>query len=355
MCGLRLLKMGRGVGWFARGVLALVTIPRVSLGQSKPVVELRWDVPAQCPNASYVQERIRDIAGDLEVTPDRLRAEGRIVWSGEKYQLTLVVTSGTASGRRELESDSCEHLSGAAAVALSLLARVASNQESVLTTEDLGDPQIGPGTRSGPPDAATNAAEGSATRPPAPIGPERTGNGTVSPQSKTAFRWHLRIPTIGASLNSLPGLTFGYGLGMGASYAQWEAVLSGYYWPARGVKAYWPVYVANAAQYSADLDFCRTWRIGRFGGAPCLRSGVTQLRVTGTSIGLVPESASATVFRAGAGLFLRLQVAEWAALFATGATELNTSRPILVNQGFGRVYQFPLMSLEFGLGSELIF
>jgi hypothetical protein len=354
MCGLRLLSMRRAAGWITSGALALAVVPRVSFGQSKPVIELRWEVPAQCPNASYVQERIRDIVGDLEVTPDRLRAEGRIISSGEKYQLTLVVTSGTASGKRELESESCEHLSGAAAVALSLLARAASNQESVLTTEDLGDPETGPDAGSGPPNTP-DAAEGLKTTPPAPMGPQRNGNTRDGLQSKTAFRWHLRVPTIGVSLNSMPGLTSGYGLGVGVSYAKWETLLNGYYWPARELEGRWSGQVAKVAQYSVDLDFCRTWLMGRFGIGTCLRSGLTRLLVTGTSVGLVPESASATTFRAGAGILVRLHITDWAALFASGATEINTSRIVLTNEGLGQVYQFPLLNLKFGLGTELIF
>jgi hypothetical protein len=54
-------------------------------------------------------------------------------------------------------------------------------------------------------------------------------------------------------------------------------------------------------------------------------------------------------------LVVRFYVAEWAGLFATGAAEINTSRPVFVNQGFGQVYESSLLSLKFGLGTELIF
>jgi hypothetical protein len=70
---------------------------------------------------------------------------------------------------------------------------------------------------------------------------------------------------------------------------------------------------------------------------------------------LVPKLASATVPRTGVAVLLRYYMTEWAALFLTGACEIGMSRPRLVSQGFGQIYQFPYLSLKFGLGTEWIF
>ncbi len=352
---LRPLRVFRGLGSRAGWALAAVTMVRIAFGQSKPIVELRWDGPSQCPNASSVQERIRDIAGSVEVAPDRLRADGQITWTGEKYRLILVVSSGSASGTRVVESDSCEPLAGAAAISLGLLVRVARNAETVLTEEDLVGPLPVPGSRDAQPESTHRQSGGSVAPPLSPGRPDAGGNETDGLGSRTAVYWHLRVPTIGVGFGTLPAMTLGYGLGLGAGYSRWEAAFTGYFWPERSVQGPLPGYGANVTRYSVDLDICRTWRIDRFEGAPCLRAGLMQVVAKGTGEGFISKSANATVLTTGVAVLLRIYMTEWAALFLTGASEIDTSRPRLLNQGFGEIYRFPVLALKFGLGSEWIF
>jgi len=69
----------------------------------------------------------------------------------------------------------------------------------------------------------------------------------------------------------------------------------------------------------------------------------------------VLKSASATVFTAGAALMARFYFSKRIALLVTGASEIASARPQLVNPAFGQIYEFARVSFKFSLGSEWIF
>ena len=342
-------------GLRASSILAVMSMAQLSFAQSKAAIELDWDAPSQCPTANDVQDHIREIVGNLEVPPNHLRAEGRILRLGERYRLTLVITSGSATGRRELESDSCDHLAGAAGVALSLLVQVASNTDEMLTPDVLGEPFPGSPHSPNPPQEAANSGSSPRATELKPRRPEPESRVTLGSASKNAVDVHLRLPTVATSLGTAPGLTLGYGLGLGATYSQWGAAVTGYYWPERQLSSPWPGYGANLTRYSADLDICRTWRVESFEAGPCVRAGLMRAIARGTGTGMVFKSAGATVFTAGATLMARFYFTKWVALILTGASEIGSGRPKLVNPVFGQIYEFSLVSFKFSLGSEWIF
>ena len=100
-----------------------------ALAQSTAGPELLWTAPANCPQEAGVRERLRSIIGGLNVSQSRLRAEGEVTQVDGHFHLKLVVHDGELVGERSLDSDSCEDLAGATAVALGLLLR----SESPLT------------------------------------------------------------------------------------------------------------------------------------------------------------------------------------------------------------------------------
>ena len=342
-------------GLRASSILTVMTLSRLGFAQSKAAIELVWDAPSQCPTANDVQDHIRGIVGDLEVPPTHLRAEGRILRIGERYRLTLVITSGTATGTRELESDSCEHLAGAAGVALSLLVQVASTTDEMLTPDVLGEPFPGSPRRQNPTQETTSSGSGPPVTEHKPQRPEPESREDLGSASKNEVDVHLRLPTVATSLGTAPGLTVGYGLGLGVTYAQWEGAVTGYYWPERHISSQWPGYGANLTRYSADLDICRTWRVESFEAGPCVRAGVMRAIGSGTGTGMVLKSASATVFTAGAALMARFYFSKRIALLVTGGSEMASARPQLVNPAFGQIYEFARVSFKFSLGSEWIF
>src|SRR6185436_12485578 len=101
-------------------------------------------------------ERIRAIAGSLTQRESRLRADGTITKEDGHFHLRLVVRDGELVGERNIVTDSCEDLAGAAAVALGLLLR----SETPLTERELGG-----GVTAGSPGAGEPAAANSPARP----------------------------------------------------------------------------------------------------------------------------------------------------------------------------------------------
>lgn len=334
----------------AGGALAMLTASEVTFGQSPPVLELSWDAPPQCPQGESVQDRIRALIGSTEVRPDQLRAEGQIARSGDKYRLTLVVRSGSASGTRTLESDSCDHLVGAAAVALGLLVRLARAAAVPLTSEALSAPSAEGG------EPRTNRPETAARREPA-LSNKPVPSPPLSDHAGTDqnFRVLLRAPSIELGLGSLPGLSFGYAAGAGASYADWQALLTGVFWPKRTSSSELPGFDVAATRYSVSLDGCRAWHLGSFEWFPCLRAGLVHIDASSTGKGIIPLTASTSVFSAGAVLGTKLHMSRWVALFLTASGELQTYRPRLMNEGVGELYRFPLGTMKFGLGTEWVF
>jgi len=355
------------------GSLAALLTTHASRAQVAPVLELRWDAPPQCPTGDAVQDRIRTLVGGMVVRRDQLRAEGRIIQSGEKFHLTLIVRSGSAAGVRMLESDSCDHLTGAAAVGLGLLVRRARTATTPLTSDALGSPPSETGELSeGPPPteisqgAPAPAATNMATRPTprkseaagAPAGalPPPTSTPEVdTAESPRKLKVLLRAPSVEFGIGSLPGLSTGYALGAGAKYENWRAFVTGVYWPRHSVESQWPAFGVDVTRYAVEFDACRGWYSGSFEWAPCLHAGLTHLVAGGTGEGVLSVKSTTSVFSAGATLDTKLRLASWAALFLSVTGELHTSRPIFVNKEIGELYRSQVLGLKFGLGSEWLF
>lgn len=349
--------------------LAALTANQVGLGQNPSVLELHWDAPSQCPQSDVLQERIRALVGSTEVRPEQLRAEGRITRIEDKYHLVMLVRSGSAVGIRELDSDSCDHLTGAAAVALGLLVRRARSAATPLSSEVLGAPPQETGEPSAdrpPTDESHNALspsnvdagpqpgpQNNATRaPPAVAHQPPTSNAAGSTRKLKGL---LRAPSVEIGLGSLPGLSAGYAIGAGVSYEAWQAVLTGVLWPQRTVHSQWPGFGVEVTRYSLALDGCRAWRSGRLEWAPCVHTGLVKIVASGTGPGILPVKSNTSVWSAGASFETKLRFAPWVALLLAVTGELQTTRPRLVTKEIGEIYRFPIVGLKFGLGSEWLF
>jgi len=355
------------------GALVTLAVSQVSVAQSSPVLELRWDAPRQCPTADAVQDRIRTLVGGAEVRREQLRAEGQIIQSGDKFHLTLIVRSGSAVGVRMLESDSCDHLTGAVAVGLGLLVRRARTTSTPLTSEALGAPptqagepreerrpseeardapspsDTGAAAPSAPPNDVVPAAPTTPRSPPSPMPTRDTAGSTRK------LKVLVRAPSVEIGTGSLPGLSTGYALGAGVRYEAWQAFLTGVYWPRRTVESQWPGFGVDVTRYAVELDGCRVWRSGPFEWAPCVHAGLTNIVAGGTGKGFHSMQTSASVVSAGATLDTKLHLASWAALYLAATGELQTSRARFVNKEIGELYRSPILGLKFGLGSEWLF
>lgn len=352
--------------------LCVLLASNVCRSQATPVLALQWDAPANCPQSDAVQDRIRALVGDGEVRPELLRAEGRITRNGDKYRLVLIVRSGLSAGFRALESESCEHLTGAVAVGLGLLVRRARTASAPLTSEALGTPPLadtGEAAAPRPDDRKLNpSADGAPNAPPAtqsdttasPSTPHTSKQRPLAPAGRVAssprnFRILLRGPSVELGLVSLPGVSTGYSMGVGAKFVTWEALFSGAYFPRRSVEDQAPSPGVDVTRYRVQFDLCREWRSGMLAGGPCFQTGFTDVVATGTGSGLVSVESSVLIWSAGVTLDAKLYLASCFGLLLTTSGELQTPRPRFVNKEIGELYRFPLIGLKFGLGSEWLF
>ena len=373
-CKTRVL-LGSSVPLLVRvgSALSVLVATRMAFSQSSPVLDLHWDAPSQCPQGGAVQSRIRALVGGTEVRSDQLRAEGRIIQSGDKFHLTLIVRSGSAAGVRVLESDSCDHLTGAAAVGLGLLVRRARTASTPLTSEALGAPSTesskpgegplptedghgAPSPRDTNSDTSPTRGQDIAQAPPAAGLASLNSTAASDPTtSGRKFKVLLRAPSVEFGIGSLPGLSTGYALGAGVQYQVWHAFMSGVYFPRHTIESQWPRFGVDVTRYSVELNGCRAWHSGAFEWAPCIHAGLTDIIARGTGEGILSVRSTAMVWSAGAMLASKLHLAPWAAFFLAVKGDLRASRPRFVNEELGELYRFPILGLEFGLGIEWLF
>ena len=106
----------RVAAWAA---LACLLETHAAHGQTPSGLTLRWDAPDECPQAAWVRDRVRALAGPTRVPG--IAAEGTVRREGKQYRLELIVHDDAGTSERRLEAQSCVDLAGAAAVQLGLL------------------------------------------------------------------------------------------------------------------------------------------------------------------------------------------------------------------------------------------
>jgi hypothetical protein len=316
-------------------------LPAPSHAEQQPPLALKWEAPADCPQQSDVQERIgallTSLAGKLK--PSRLRAEGRIEPIGERYRLILVIHDRAAVGMRVMESDSCEDLGGAAAVALGLLVRVEQSSSGPLSESALGG-------------VPNQTAEKPHEPPPPPSEPRRE----AAPQA--ARKWHpiLRIPLFRFDLGVLPRPSYGTGLALGIGYESWRVLVGGALWWPQSIPAPgFPGFGAKTHRLSADLQGCRGWQVGRFELAPCLVVALENVAVRGYGPGVVSHLRRPAWLSVGGEAAGSWHLHDFASLVMSINGRFSTSRPHFVIDGIGELHRVPLVAAGATIACEWIF
>jgi hypothetical protein len=363
-----------------------------------------WDAPPNCPQESAVRERLHALGADL--SRSRLRVEGRISKTGERYRLTLSVREGGSVKKRTMTSESCADLAGAAAVALGLILRGGSNASAVNASAANGTSSSAPngaetngrerepGATAATGAAATERASGdsaagsvheqgekssasaeskragereNATGSEHPDAAKRAAESSAHAASKAAsqaetpseprhFHVFLRAPLATLDVGRMPKPSGALGAGLGARYDDWHVLLIGRIF---GGQTIWapdvPEVGAHVNRGTLELWACKGFRSGRWELAPCADLGLERMTARGIGTDLKSGSDATVSLMVGAAGVVRLELLGFLALVGSAAAGFDTSRPRLAAAGLDAVHELGWAWFSIGLGPEWIF
>ncbi len=324
-------------------------------------LSLTWQAPPECPQRAAVRARIDALVPAEATSKERLEADGRIERVGRRFRLKLVMRVGELSGERQIESDSCRDLAGAAAVALGLMLQSAepaleseteSTDSSSATTASTAstaapaDAAAAPtAARAEPSSAADTAEEGS-----------RAGEGDRVSARDRGWAVLLHAPLLAFDLGPLPNASFGGALGGGVLLRDWRFALDFQLGPSQSVSVSGePRLSADVSRMALEAWICRGFRADPFELSPCLTVGWERITAEGTGAGVEARSTHASFVSAGAGVFGHLFVSDFLALMLGLGGKVEGARPHVVVEGVGEVEQLEPAAFWVKAGPEWIF
>jgi hypothetical protein len=355
--------------------LALLLFSGSSAAQGGAPVQLVWQAPANCPQAVQVRQKVQNLLGKSarEATPSRLRAEGRIEATGDRFRLTLDIHYDLVNATRVVDAVSCEDLGGVAAITLALLFRAEHSSGAPLTERDLGGASTAVGaearsfdTESRASNAETRAAstENRASSAESQVAtassvaqkqePNPQGRASDSGEAQPlGFRFTFRVPELRADVGVLPDPNFGLGLAAGVRHRAWRFLASGTFWLAQDHEVGQLLgYGAHFGRVSGELSGCRGFRFSEFELAPCLLLSLDDVSARGTGVGISSTSPQTAWLSVGAGFQGLWSLSRGVGLVFGVSFRVPTSRPRFVSEGVGEIFQVGPVALGFVLGCE---
>jgi hypothetical protein len=317
-------------------------------------VELHWSAPESCPQESDVRARIQSLAGASLAKAERLRAEGIIAREGERFRLTLRVFDGNDVRQRVIDSDSCADLSGAAAVALTLL--LGEKQASQPDGTTRGSDTTGPGQNA----AASGGDRGQPgakpeTRPQPEERSDAPEDEPATESGERAWRVLLRAPVAALDVGPLPRPSPNFGLSAGMKFATWRVLIGAHV--SLGQRITSPVESdigADLERRTAWFSTCRGFGSAQFELSPCLVLALEDVRARGFGRDVESQSARAIFLAPGAGATAHLHISDFLSLFVGTSAQIELARPRVVIRGVGEIDELLPASLSVSLGAEWI-
>jgi hypothetical protein len=284
-----------------------------------------------------------------------LKADATVVRDGDRFHLKLVLRSGELVGERSIESDSCEALAGAAAVALVLLLN---------SPEPLGEQELGGSPTSNAGGSESIETPGSpareATGQPVPAPPARPATDddaeTLARTDSTAgLQVLVQAPLVTLDFGPLPRPSGGVAAATGLRFDEWHFLIGVQVSLPQTVPAEdFPGYGAQVWRATAESWICRGWRSARLEVAPCLLLAVERITATGHGQYLRSSSSTAIWFSGGAGVLGRWYGLDSLALVVGAGGRIEASRPQIEIRGLGGVHQLGPAGVTVRIGSEWI-
>jgi hypothetical protein len=299
------------VSWIASEAIAQV-----------PNLKLTWDAPPGCPSRSDVERSVDRLLGGR--SPDDRRIDARVVVTLRPSGIWLaeLAITGSASGRRELEGESCSAIALATSVVLAFAI----------------DPRAAPASPEEPrePPAA----------PVVPIARETVSEPTVV--FVHAFG--------GAALRALPAAAIEFGLGAGVRHGRWETELMAAYAPSRSVQ------VSGPPRAGAEIDMLSATALGCFAPVAtaaaaldlCVGGALERMAADANGVSN-PGSGSVLLFSPTAAVRSRSRLTPRLSLVLDLAATVRPFHPRFVIDGVGQVYDIPIVGGSLSGGLQLGF
>lgn len=340
--------------------LLLASLGTASVAHAE--LALRWNAPPGCPQRQDVLEKIRAIAGAALQDGDALSVEGNITREAGRARLELLVRDGERREQREIASESCSALAGAAAVTLALLLGVENAESSANGDPTAADPNAsGTAERSVGSDAATqvrtrgeDAARTENAEQDRGVAPARSARAEASSQRDWAFL--VRAPIFAADVGPLPQPALGIGLGVGMRFRAWAVLLGAQLSREQSISSglAQPGSGAELRRATGELLVCRGWRWGNLEASPCLGLSVEHVTARGFGDGVSARPRRALWPAPGISAALHWHTLKSLAFFASVSGHLELSRPRLLIQNLGEVRQLGPATLGAAIGLEWI-
>lgn len=346
--------------------VAAVSLSTASVALAE--LDLRWNAPRGCPQRQDVLEKIRAIAGSALDESEALSVEGNITREARTARLELLVRDGERRERREIASESCSALAGAAAVTLALLLGVGNGEPSASDEPASSDPNASGTTEQGAssvvaaePRAQTgdSGAESDAARAENIEGDRNVAGGrstgiALSPPRDWAIV--VRAPILAADMGPLPQPALGIGLGVGLRFRAWALLLGAQLSREQSISSGLAQEGSGAdlQRATGQLLMCRGWRWGSVEASPCLGLSVEHVTARGFGDGVSPQPRRALWPAPGVAAALHWHTLESLAFFVSVSAHLELSRPRLLIQDLGEVRQLGPATLGASVGLEWI-
>jgi hypothetical protein len=318
------------IGWTLMSLLISGSVT----AQPRSTVVIEWQAPQGCPQKKDVKEKIQKLLGTLQ-QDGPIRAEGAITRTDGRFHLDLVLRAGELVGTRSIDSNSCEDLAGAAAVALGLLIHSADAEVSLPHPEP----------------------------PPAPPKPEKVSEPEIPPSDVSAppqpgrtWRALVQAPLGALDMGTLEKPTVGLGIGGGIEYSNWQLQLHAVFWREQETPSTaYPGFGANVRRNTAHVVTCRGYRSSWFGISPCFTLGFDYVSAIGIGKNVQASMSHAIGISAGVGTQTRIYLASWLRVLATVGGQFGVSRPNLSINRLGSVYQMSSVAFTVSTGFEWVF
>jgi hypothetical protein len=286
-----------------------------------PGLALTWTAPEGCPPTAEVERTIERLLGARPANSVARPIEARVAVErtrAGRYQAE-VVTSGSSTGSRHLEGESCSAVALATAVVIALAIDSSAKQNV-------------------PAEPTERAA------PPAAL---------VSPSEPVVFFAHAFG---GAVLRALPGLSASFGLGAGLQRRPWETELMVAYAPAHGVQ------VSRPTEAGARIDLLSVSGLGCYAAVAspaaafdlCLGAQVEKIAADATLV-TDPGRGYVVLFSPVATMRSETRLASRLALVLDVSAVVRPFHPQFVIGGVGGIYAIPVIGGSLAGGLQLAF
>ncbi len=378
--------------WWLAVAAASAVVVRTGGAAAQPIpgIDVHWAAPGTCPGAADVQARVRRLLGaEAPSSPrrERIAVDGTVARANGRYRLTLHVSNlsdtraaGQPAGvTRVFDSESCESLAGAAAVTLVLLARGNPHWDERATSPSGAPAPPASGSASvaasappaaaaterpsgpSPPQALTPQAPPPAPAPPSPAPPAPQAPAREAPAAtadgRGGARWSavLRGPLLAVDEGVLPSWAAGVGVGAGLRVNGFEAALTAVLWlPQTDGEGGAGIYQGSYARRTGELAGCYEWPWAGLELGPCVTLALEDVTASGMGADLVGGPGHIAWMTVGLAARARWSPWPWGAVFVRPRLAFNTSRPTFTIDGFGSLYQTPLVTVGLDLGFEWI-